>query len=79
MATLKAETQHTRWSDSIERSIMNQTLSNGEAVSLKDVVATIGGTIKKVATAIGNKLVALSEAVYEERMKQARIHSNMYY
>ena len=79
MATLNANLQDKRWSDSIERSIMNQTLSNGEAVSLKDVVTTIGGTIKKVAKAFGNKMIALSEAVYEARMEDARIHSRLFY
>ena len=79
MATLNANLKDARWSDSIERSIMNQTLSNGEAVSLKDVVTTIGGTIKKIAKAFGNKMIALSEAVYEARMADARIHSRMFY
>ncbi|MEZ2741102.1 hypothetical protein ACBP93_00525 [Paenalcaligenes hominis] len=79
MATLNANLQDTRWSDSIERSIMDQTLSNGEAVSLKDVVTTIGGTIKKVAKAFGKKMIALSEAVYEARMEDARIHSRLFY
>lgn len=79
MATLKAELKDTRWSDSIERSILDQTLSNGEAVSLKDVVTTIGGTIKKVATTFGDKVIALSEAVYEARKKEGRIQSGIYY
>ncbi len=79
MATLKAELKNTRWSDSIERSILDQTLSNGEAVSLKDVVSTIGATMKKVATKFGNKIIALSESIYEARMKEGRIQSGIYY
>lgn len=79
MATLKAELKDTRWSDSIERSILDQTLSNGEAVSLKDVVNTIGATIKKVATMFGHKVIAVSEKVYEARMKDGRIQSGIYY
>lgn len=79
MATLKADIQNTRWSDSMERSILNQTLSNGEAVSFKDVITTIGGTIKKVATTFGNKIIKLSESIYEARVKDGRLHSGIYY
>ncbi len=79
MATLKADLPNTRWSDSMERSIMDQTLSNGEAVSLKDVVTTIGGTIKNIATNFGNKVIDLSEAVYEARVKDGRLQANMFY
>lgn len=79
MATLKADIQNTRWSDSMERSILNQTLSNGEAVSFKDVITTISGTIKKVATTFGNKIIKLSESIYEARLKDGRLHSGIYY
>lgn len=71
--------QYTRWTDSIERSVMNQVLSNGEALSIKDLGISVMKGLKKMARAIGNGLVKMAEAMYEARMKEAGTIARMYY
>ena len=79
MATLPADFQYTRWSDSIERSVMNQVLSNGEAVSMKDIGGTMLKSCKKIGSTLGNAICKMAEAIYEARAKEARRLISNYY
>lgn len=79
MTNLSIDYKHARWSDSLERTVMNQTLNNSGAVSMKDLSNTIFNGIKKVASAVGRKLVVMAEVVYEARQQQARLTAGYYY
>lgn len=79
MATLSTDYQYTRWSDSLERSVMNRALSNGEAVSVKELSKTMVKGLKKVAHVFANRIIKVAEAMYEARMQQAHSIAHLYY
>ena len=79
MTNLSIDFKNARWSDSLERTVMNQTLNNSGAVSMKELSKTIFNGVKKVASAIGRKLVFWAEIVYEARQQQARLTASYYY
>ena len=74
MTTYNSAINTTRWTDSIERAVMAEVLSRGESVSFKDTANAIFKTLKKMAAAIGTKMIDMSEQIYEERQEQIRAY-----
>lgn len=64
--------QDTRLNDSMERSIMNSALSNGETVSIVTLGKNILTFIKQKSLAIFNFLAELSDEIYEVRAEAER-------
>lgn len=79
MAILPANFEYTRWSDSLERNIMNQSLSNGQVLSVKELGNTMWKGLKNTVKYIGTRLVETSEVIYEARVLEARLRSTYYY
>lgn len=78
MSTLPADYSYTRWSDSIERNVLNQSLNSSQPVSLADSHNSAKAFFKKLANGIGKRFMALSEAIYEARKEEIRLRSNYY-
>ena len=61
-----------RLSDSIERDLMRDSLSNGEAVSIMAVATKVASGIKSSLSAFAQYMIDVTKALDEARAKDAR-------
>ena len=78
MSTLPADYTYTRWSDSIERDILKQSLQHSQPVSFTDSHNSIKAFFKKLISGLGKRLMDLSDVLYEARKEEIRLRSNYY-
>lgn len=78
MSTLPADFSYTRWSDSIERDILSQSIRHSQPVSFADSQRSIKTKLKNLVFKFGRGFIALSEALYEAREEEIRLRSNYY-
>lgn len=64
--------QFSRLSDSVERDLMSNALSNGEAVSITKVFKSIWTALKNGFRAASDYMVDLTEALDDARAKDSR-------
>jgi hypothetical protein len=64
--------QFSRFTDSAERDLMSNALSNGEAVSINAVFKSIWNAVKKGFRVASEYMVDLTEALDEARAKDSR-------
>ncbi|MCQ9617521.1 hypothetical protein L1889_13205 [Paenalcaligenes niemegkensis] len=76
MSTMTTYSHYIRWSDSLERDVMQKALDNGESVSITELAVNVVNFIKRAATGIMNYVVALTEALNEARARDAHFTSS---
>ncbi len=64
--------QYSRFTDSAERDLMSDALSNGEAVSITAVFKSIWASLKKGVRVTAEYMVDVTEALNEARAKDSR-------
>jgi len=64
--------QYSRLSDSLERDLMRNALSNGESVSIVTLTQKALASIKKGIVAVYDYIIDVTEALNEARAKDAR-------
>ena len=70
--------QYGRLSDSLERDLMRQALSNGESVSIVALTQKALASVKKAAASTYSYIIDVTEALNEARAKDARFSGSQW-
>lgn len=78
MSTLPADFSNTRWSDSIERDVLNHSIRHSQPVTFTDSHRSIKVILKNAAVGFGKFFMKVSSAIYEARKEEIRLRTNYY-